>query len=57
MLGDLSGEGGEAFNAKNGKVEPPARKVTNRFKLSSYRFHLPAVIQEWQKNSLRQSHS
>ncbi len=49
LMGDLFGEGGEAFNSKNGKVGPPARKVANWFKLSSYIFNLPAILQDWQK--------
>ena len=49
LMGDFWGEGGEAFSSKNGKVEPPARKVTNWFKLSSYIFNLPANLQDWQK--------
>ena len=49
MLGGLSGYGGEAFDSKDGKVVPPAWKVKNWFKLSSYSYNLPGMIQDWQK--------
>lgn len=49
-LGGLSGEGGDAFDPKLGRVEPPLRKFGNIFDFSSYRFNLPCVLQEWQKS-------
>ncbi|MBA2728198.1 MAG: hypothetical protein H0U49_08525 [Parachlamydiaceae bacterium] len=54
-IGDSHGEGGEAFTSPTQpktKVEPTLSKWKNWFRLSSYQFHLPGTLQEWQRKQM-----
>ncbi len=48
LLGGMFGAGGEAFDSKQGKIVAPSWKLGNLFDLSSYRYNLPVILQEWQ---------
>jgi hypothetical protein len=52
ILGDAVGMGGQAFTATGepaGAIKPGLSSLQKWFSLSSYHFHMPAVLQEWQK--------
>jgi len=47
LLGGLFGDGGESFD-EGKQIQAPARNPDSWFDLSSYRYNLPAILQEWQ---------
>lgn len=48
LLGGWLGNGGESFD-EGEAIVAPSRNLRNWFDLSSYRYNLPVVLQEWQK--------
>lgn len=48
LLGGWSGHGGESFD-EGKEIRAPIRDLRNWFDLSSYRYNLPIILQEWQK--------
>ena len=48
LLGGWYGLGGESFD-EGDEIQAPSRNPKNWFDLSSYRYNLPVILQEWQK--------
>lgn len=51
-IGEAQGEGGAAFSGPEEKecaITPPLRNWKNWFRLSSYTFRLPGILQSWQR--------
>lgn len=52
MLGGASGAGGRAFTGPketSRNIEPDLKDVNSWYRLSSYRFNLPGILQQWQR--------